>query len=182
MLSQAEFAVSCAVPPFEYVEERWFAAYTCPRHEKRVAEQLQERSIESFLPMYRTARRWADRTKVVTLPLFPSYLFVRIRWTERLRALQLPGLVRFVGFNGVPASLPDSEIQVLQNALKNDVTMEPHPYLKVGSRVRIHSGPFQGVEGILKRKKGVTRLVLSLDLIMRSVSVEVRASDVCPVQ
>jgi transcription antitermination factor NusG len=182
MFSQFEFALSSVAPRVEFVEDRWYALYTCSRHEKRVADQLQERSIESFLPTYRTARRWADRTKVVTLPLFSGYLFVRIPWTERLRVLQLPGAVRLVGFNGSPTPLPDAEIEALRNALRNEVHVVPHPYLRIGNRVRVHSGPLQGAEGILMRKKGATRLVLSLDLLMRSVSVEVCASDVCPVQ
>ena len=178
MLSQAEIGVSSVALPIESIEDRWYAAYTCSRHEKRVAEQLHEREIESFLPTYRTARRWADRTKVVTIPLFPSYVFVRMQLSQRMRVLQLLGVVRFVGFNGSPTPLPDVDIEALRMALRNEVCMEPHPYLKVGSRVRVKSGPLQGAQGILKRKKSSTRLVLSLDLIMRSVSVEVSAADI----
>lgn len=178
MLSQVEFQASDVFPSIGFSEDRWYAVSTRSRHEKRVAEQLREMRVESFLPMYQAVRRWADRTKTVTLPLFPGYLFVEIPWSERLRVLQLPGVVRFVGFSGSPTPVPDAEIKTLQNALKNQVSIEPHPYLKVGCRVTIKSGPLQGSEGILVRKKSVERLVLSLDLIMRSVSVEVSAADV----
>jgi transcription antitermination factor NusG len=160
----------------------WYAVCTRSRHEKRVAGQLDDRSIAFFLPMYQTVRRWADRTKQVTLPFFPGYLFVRIPLNERLRVLRLPGVVRFVGFDSSPVPVPDIEIETLQNAMKSQMSIDPHPYLKVGCRVRIKSGPLQGAEGILKRKKGVMRLVLSLDLIMRSVSVEVNAADAYQIQ
>lgn len=161
---------------------QWYAVCTRSRHEKRIAERLGERSITFFLPMYQTVRRWADRTKQVTLPLFPGYLFVRIPLSERLRILKLSGVVRFVGFDSSPTAVPDADIETLQSVMKNQMSVDPHPYLKVGSRVRIKSGPLQGAEGILKRKKGVTRLVLSLDLIMRSVSVEVNAADTYKIQ
>jgi len=156
----------------------WYAVSTRSRHEKRVADQLRERKLEPFLPLYQAERRWSDRTRKVLLPLFPGYLFVRISWSERLRVLSLSGVVRFVGFGGQPAPVGESEIEALQNALRNQISIEPHPYLKVGCRVRVKSGPLQGAEGILRRKKSATRLVLSLDLIMRSVSVEISSADI----
>jgi transcription antitermination factor NusG len=171
-----------AMPQPDHCAGHWYALCTRSRHEKRIAEQLDERNITFFLPLYQTVRRWADRSKQVTLPLFPGYLFVRIPLSERLRVLKIAGVVRFVGFDSSPTAVPDTEIETLQSALNNHVSVDPHPYLKVGSRVRIKSGPLQGAEGILKRKKGVTRLILSLDLIMRSVSVEVSAVDTYEIQ
>lgn len=156
----------------------WYAAYTCANHEKRVAEQLASRGIESFLPLYEAVRRWTDRRVKLRLPLFPGYVFVRMPLTERLRVLQLSGVARLVGFGEKPVALPEHEIDGLRRGWQGDVTMEPHPYLNEGHRVRILRGPLAGIEGVLLRKKNSLRLVLSIDLIMRSVAVEVDAADI----
>lgn len=155
----------------------WYAAYTCARHEKRVSQQLQDREIDSFLPLYHSVRRWKDRRKEVDLPLFPGYVFVHLASEDRLRVLQVPGVVRFVSFSGRPAALEQGEIETLRDGIANGIHAEPHPYLKVGRRVRIKNGPLAGMEGILVRKKDRFRVVISLDLIMRSVSAEVQAED-----
>ena len=165
----------------EDLKPRWFAAYTRSRHEKRVAEQLEQRRTEFFLPLYRTVHRWKDRRMRVELPLFPGYIFVRIAQEDRRWVLQVPGLVRLVGFNGLPTTVPDADIEALRNGLENQINVEPHPYLKVGRCVRIRSGPLRGAEGILVRKKGVFRVVLSIDLILRSMAVEVDTADVDPI-
>ena len=117
----------------------------------------------------------------VELPLFPGYVFVRLALRDRLRVLHVPGVVRLVGFNGVPSPLPDGEIESLRLALTEGLRAEPHPYLKVGRRVRITKGPLTGREGLLKRWKGDLRVVLSMELIQRSISMEVDASSVMPV-
>ena len=159
---------------------RWYAAYVCSRHEKQVVTQLQERRISCFLPVYRSVRRWKDRRKELELVLFPGYVFVHLDLKDRLRVLQLPSVVRFVSFNGHPAPLPDSEIEILSKGLASGIRAEPHPYLKVGHRVRVRSGPLAGAQGILQRKKEKFRVVLSIDLIMRSVAVEVDEADIEP--
>jgi transcription antitermination factor NusG len=159
----------------------WYALYTCPRHERCVAQQIEQRSIACFLPLYRSVRRWKDRRKVLELALFPGYVFVRLALEDRLRILQLPSAVRLVSFNGQPAVLPESEIEALRERLTRGSGLEPHPYLRVGRRVRVCGGPMQGLEGIIVRRKDRCRLVFSLDLIMRSVSVEVDESDLEPV-
>ncbi len=159
----------------------WYALYTCPRHEKCVAHQIEERSIACFLPLYRSVRRWKDRRKELELALFPGYVFVRLAPQDRFRVLQLPSAVRLVSFNGQPAVLPEAEIEGLRERLTRGSGMEPHPYLRVGRRVRVCGGPMQGLEGIIVRRKDRCRLVFSLDLIMRSVAVEVDESDVEPV-
>lgn len=156
---------------------RWHAIYTSSRHEKVVARQLEERGIESFLPLYRTWRRWKDRRKLVELALFPSYVFVRVEVHERLRVLQVPGVVKLVSFNGEPAILPESEMNALRNGLENQVYAEPHPYLRVGKKVRVVRGPMTGAEGILSRKKDRQRVVISIDVLMRSIAVEVEGAD-----
>jgi transcription antitermination factor NusG len=159
---------------------RWYAAYVCSRHEKQVVSQLQERKVNCFLPVYRSLRRWKDRRKELELVLFPGYVFVHLDLKDRLRVLQLPSVVRFVSFNGHPAPLPDSEIEILSKGLASGIRAEPHPYLKVGHRVRVRSGPLAGAQGILQRKKDKFRVVLSIDLIMRSVAVEVDEADIEP--
>jgi transcription antitermination factor NusG len=160
---------------------QWFAAYTTPRHEKHVAEMLAERNIETFLPLYRTVRQWKKSSPVtLEVPLFPCYLFVRIRRNARGSVLGLPGVVSIVGSPREPWALPELEIQALRLGAQAG-TVEPHPYLKAGDRVRIKTGSMAGVEGILVRRKNETRFVLTLEAIMRSVSVEVDAGDLEPV-
>jgi transcription antitermination factor NusG len=169
-----------AVLPADYLEQQWYAAYTCANHEKRVREQLERRSIESYLPLYATVRRWKDRRMRLQLPLFPGYVFVRMVLGERLRVLQVPSVVRIVGFNGHLAALPNAEIEGLKNGLAGGVRAEPHPFLTAGRRVRIKAGPLQGREGILIRRKGSLRVVLSIDLIQRSIVVDVEVADIEP--
>jgi transcription antitermination factor NusG len=133
--------------------------------------------VEHFLPLYESMRRWKDRRVKLQLPLFPGYVFVRLSLCDRLKVLQVPGVARLVGFNGQPAVLPDREIEALRSSTLVPLGAKPHPYLTVGRRVRIQRGILAGVEGILIRRKNALRVVLSIDPIMRSVSVEVDASD-----
>jgi len=168
--------------PAAYFEPHWYAAYTRSRHEKRVSEQLLRRSVEHFLPLYESVRRWKDRRVRLQLPLFPGYIFVRTSLKERRGVLDIPSVVRLVGFNGLPEALPDSEIETLRHVLLNQLRAEPHPYLTVGQRVCIARGPLEGVEGILIRKKGALRLVLSVNLIMRSAAIEIDSVDVEPLR
>ena len=162
------------------VQSHWYAVYTCAKHEKRVAAELGAREVEHFLPLYSSVRRWKDRRVQLEFPLFPGYVFVRLALHDRLRVLQIPSVVRLVGFNGLPAALPDTEMELLRSGLSERLRAEPHPFLTVGRRVRIKSGPFAGLEGILKRKKSNLRVVISLELIQRSVAVDVEAADVLP--
>jgi transcription antitermination factor NusG len=161
---------------------QWFAAYTTPRHEKHVAEMLAERNIESFLPLYRTVRQWKKSSPVtLEMPLFPCYLFVHIRRAARGTVLGLPGVVSIVGSAKEPWPLPELEIEALQLGVQTG-KVEPHPYLNVGDKVRIKAGSMAGVEGILVHRRNQMRFVLTLDAIMRSVSVEVDADDLEPVE
>jgi len=170
--------VDLAPSPATYSEPQWYAAYTSANHEKRVAEQLGVREVEYFLPLYASQRRWKDRRVTLELPLFPGYVFVRMTLRERLRVMQVPGVARLVGFNGTPAALPKEEIETLQKSLGNGIHAEPHPYLTIGRRVRITAGPLAGMEGVLQRRKGSFRLVISIELIQRSVAVDADAADV----
>ena len=160
---------------------RWFALYTTPRHEKHVSELLAQREIKNFLPLYRTTRQWKKSRPVeLELPLFPSYVFVRIAREARGAVLGTPGVLSIVGSAREAWSLPDLEIEALQSGLL-ERKIEPHAYLTVGERVRIKAGVMTGIEGVLVRKKHDLRVVLSLDAIMRSVAVEVDADDIEPV-
>jgi transcription antitermination factor NusG len=157
----------------------WYAVYTCARHEKRVAEQLSRRSVESYFPQYETMSRRKDRRVLVSLPLFPGYVFVRIPLCERLRVLTIPGVVRLVGGHGRPAPLPAEEIEKLRHGLSG-LRPRPHPFLIAGDRVEIVEGPLAGMEGILLRRKGLFRVVISLDLIKSAVCVDLDANAVQP--
>ena len=159
-------------------EPRWYAAYSCCNHEKLVADQLSLRSIEHFLPLYETVRIWKDRRKRLECPLFPGYLFVHLPLQERRRVLEIRGVVRLVGFGDSPVALPDEEMTTLRQLVAHPLCTEPHPYLTVGRRVRILRGPLIGIEGLLIRKKGKLRLVISVGLILQSATIEVDASDV----
>jgi transcription antitermination factor NusG len=167
-----------ATIPIEPEGANWYALYTAPRHEKSVADQMNRRGILCFLPLYRSMRRWKDRRKELAMVLFPGYVFVRVAVQDRLQVLQLPGAVRLVTFNGRPVVLPEQEIELLRSCLSGTHVMEPHPYLRVGRRIRVRSGPLQGLEGIIVRMKDRCRLVFSIDLIMRSVAVEMNEEEV----
>ena len=176
-----ESALECTQSAPQVIDSQsahWYAAHVRSRHEKQVARQLEERRVHCFLPVYRSVRRWKDRRKELDLVLFPGYVFVNLDLKDRLRVLQVPSVVRFVSFHGQPAALPDGEIEALSNGLAKGIRAEPHPYLKVGSRVRVRYGPLAGMEGILVRRKEKFRVVLSIDLIQRSVAVEVDESEV----
>jgi transcription antitermination factor NusG len=173
------FSESIALPA-NYLLPRWYAVQTCANHEKRVLEQLGHREIDAYLPRYASVRRWKDRRVRLELPLFPGYVFVHLELRDQLRVLQTPSVVRLVGFGGQPAPLPDQDIEALRGGLAAVARIQPHPYLKIGQRVRVTTGALRGLEGILVRKKNVTRLVVSLHLIMRSVAVEIDTIDLEP--
>jgi len=156
----------------------WFALHACAQHEKRIAAELHRRCIENFLPLVRSVRQWKDRRVYLDTPLFPGYLFVRLALQEKLRALQVPGVVRLVGVAGQPHALPDDEVAALRAGISAGLNLQRHPFLTVGCRVRLIRGPLTGFSGILLRRKNICRVVLSLNLIAQSASVEVSVSDV----
>ena len=159
---------------------RWFAAYTTPRHEKSVARQLEVRQVESFLPLHRFVHRWKNGCRVnVDQPLFPNYVFVFLGRRDYIRVLEIPGVLSIVGSGRKPSPLPNSDIESLRSGLSLR-NFEPHPYLVVGEKARIKSGPFAGMTGIIVRKKNLFRVVLTLDLIMQSVAVEIDIEELDP--
>lgn len=160
----------------------WYAIQTRPRHEKKVAEEVRIRDFEGFLPLHRSRRRWKNGVVAdVELPLFPCYLFVKIPLSERVRLLQLPGVVGFAVNSIHPTALAQQDVEALRT-MSDMCRVEPHPFLKAGDRVRIVTGPLAGMEGILVRRAHELRVVLSLDFIMRSVAVEVSEFDIEPMR
>jgi transcription antitermination factor NusG len=160
----------------------WFAAYTTPRHEKAVVRQLDAHRVESFLPLYSTVQRWKNGCRVkVDRPLFPNYVFVRVRRRDSVKVLRLPGVLSIVSTGREPSALPHSEIEALRAGLPLR-QFEPHPYLIAGEKVRITAGSLEGMIGVLMRKKNEFRVVLTLDLIRQSVSVEIGVDEIEPLK
>jgi transcription antitermination factor NusG len=161
---------------------QWFATFTVPQNEKSVLKHLDLRQIESFLPTYDTVRVWRNRQrKKITLPLFPTYLFVRITRAERGRVLECPGVLHIVGGNREPIPLADSEMEVLRSDYCRR-KMEPYRDLVIGEKVRIRSGVMMGLQGTLVRRSGSQRFVLTIEMINQHAAIEVDAEDMEPVR
>jgi transcription antitermination factor NusG len=154
----------------------WHALYTRHQHEKVVAQALSSKGFEVFLPQYRTVHRWRDRQKELLLPLFPNYVFIRGGLDRMLILVTTPGIHSFVSWGGRPADIPSEQIEAVRRLVESSLQVEPHPFLKCGDRVRIKSGPLEGIEGILVRKARGFRLVLSVEMLSRSAAVEVDVS------
>lgn len=154
---------------------RWYAVYTCPRHEKTVAERLENKSIEVFLPTSVMESRWKDRTVRIESPLFPGYVFTRIRLGERGKVLTVPGVVRMLSYHGAPASIDDAELESVRLCVERGVRLEVRPFLEVGERVRVRSGLLEGVEGVIARCKDARSLIVPVSLIHQSVAIEMDA-------
>lgn len=166
-------------PDFEFGSPpapRWHAVFTLPRHEKTVAKHFAARTIEYFLPLHETVHRWNRRRAAVQLPLFPGYIFVHIAWHAHLAVLTTPGVLRIVSFNGEPAVLPDEQVDALQRSLRAR-RAEPCEFLSRGQPVRIASGPLQGLEGVVVRRKNNWRVIVSVKFISRSIAVDLEATD-----
>ena len=162
-------------------DKHWYAVYVRPSHEAQVAKRFCTREIENYLPQYQVEHRWKNRcTKKLDLPLFPGYLFAHISTAERVRVLEVPSVLALVGTANRPSPLPDDEIDALRIGLAARKAL-PHPFLKVGERARIRQGPLTGLEGVVLRDKNSLRVVISLDLIMQSVVVEVDWDELEPV-
>jgi transcription antitermination factor NusG len=154
----------------------WYALYTRHQHERTVALALSGKGVEVLLPLYTTVRRWKDRDKKLQLPLFPCYVFMRNPTGRWQPILATPGVHSIVGFGGRPAEIPVSEIDAVRRVVGSPLQAEPHPFLKCGDRVRVTAGPLQGLEGILLRKKNVWKILVSVEMLQRSVAVEIDAT------
>jgi transcription antitermination factor NusG len=155
----------------------WFALYTKPRHEKWVVTQCESRGIKAFLPLYSAKRKWKTRTAVVELPLFPAYVFVHMTLQQRIDVITIPSVIDLVSFRGIPAALPESQIEALQNAVSGN-RAEPVRYLATGQRVRISSGSLSGLEGIFVRQEHDDRIVVSIEWMARSVAIRLDPADI----
>jgi transcription antitermination factor NusG len=161
----------------------WYAILSRSRHEKVAATALNNTGIVSFLPIVKEVHRWSDRRKLVDVPLFPGYVFVQIPNSAeaQLQVLKTIGVVQFVGNRQGPAPIPDKEIAAVHAVLEERVDCSPYPFLQVGQRVRIRGGSLDGIEGILMGRDSVSKLVISIELIQRSLAVSVYNFDVEPV-
>jgi transcription antitermination factor NusG len=153
----------------------WYVLYTRHQHEKTVAQMLSNKGFEILLPLYSSVNRWKDRTKLVNLPLFPCYVFLRGALERRVDIMKTPGVNALVSSAGRPASVPAEEMAAIQRIVASGSEVEPHPFMKCGDRVKVKGGPLTGLQGILVRKKDLYRLVLSVEMLGKSASVEVDA-------
>jgi transcription antitermination factor NusG len=154
-------------------EVAWYAVYTRHQHEGAVARILTSKGFETVLPLYQTARRWKDRTKLLSLPLFPCYVFFKGVVGRRTDIVTTPGIHAIVSSGGRWAAIPPVEIEAIRRAVESGAVIEPHPFLKSGDLVRVRCGPLAGVQGILVRKKNVYRLVLSVEMLGQAAALEV---------
>lgn len=155
----------------------WFAIQVASRAERKVSTSLTCKGYECFLPLYKASRKWSDRNKILELPLFPGYVFCRILEAGTGFVLATPGAIRVVGFGGKPYPVSETEISALQQVVRSGVDVSPTPFLRIGQKVEIKNGPLSGVSGIIVHMKN-RRLVLSVDLLMRSISIDVDAYEI----
>jgi transcription antitermination factor NusG len=156
----------------------WYALYTRHQHEKTVARILTNKGFEILLPLYEVRRRWQDRNRIISMPLFPSYVFLKGGLERRLDIVTTPGIHAFVLSAGQPARIPTPEIDAIRRSVERGVRVEPHPYLKTGDWVRVKTGPFEGIQGFLLRSKNLYRLILSVEMLGKAAAVEIDAAQV----
>jgi transcription antitermination factor NusG len=180
-VSQQAWEIAPTAPLVE--DERWYAVHTRARHEKTVAERLQEQGVTSFLPLVKETHRWSDRKKVVELPLFSCYVFARMAPgnQQRVQVCRTDGVLQVVGMRGEGIPIPDEQIEAVRALLGEQLPWSTHPFLKIGQRVRIRDGALNGVEGILLSRNGDRTLVVSVDAIQRSIAVRIEGYRVEPI-
>jgi len=162
--------------------ELWYALKVRPRSESVVAANLETKGYELFLPTYKTKRRWSDRTKSFEMPLFPGYLFCLFDANNRLPILKTPNVNFVVGIGREPAPIDETEIEAIRRVVNAGVVYGPHPYVKVGQFVRVEYGSLSGLVGLVTDLRNGSRLIISVNLLMRSVSVEIDRAWVKPLQ
>ncbi len=161
----------------------WYAVVTRSRHEKVVAELLWQKEVECFLPLHENLSRWKDRYKKVQFPLFPGYLFVHVPIKERrLDILKVSSVVRIVGFEGKPTSIPKTQVDAIKRLVFSTLPYDPCPFIKAGDGMEIIRGPLRGLRGTLLEKKGIYRFIVSIDLIQQAISCEINACDVVKIR
>ncbi len=152
---------------------RWYAIYTRSRYEKKVSMELEERGLEHFLPLVPQLRYWKDRKKIVNMPIFPGYVFVNIKISEKIRVLRANGVVRFIEFNGSPSPIPDAQIEDVRQLLKYPDRVETASYFNCGDSVEITAGPFSGISGKIIHSRGKQRILVGIEIIQQAISVEI---------
>jgi transcription antitermination factor NusG len=162
-------------------EQRWYALTVPYQHERQTEKALQSKGLETLLPVYRSRRQWSDRVKDVEIPLFAGYVLCHFDLNDRIHVMDTPGVARIVGFGGMPAALEDSEIGSIQQMVLSKLPLAPWPYLKAGDRVRVEHGPMRGQEGTLVRTKDSLHLVINIDVLQRSVAVQVDREAIVPI-
>jgi len=163
----------------------WFALQVRARRENAVADHLRDKGFELFVPTHKRRQYWSDRIKESAVALFPGYLFCRLNPFDRLPVLKTPWVIQIVGCNRSPIAVDEREIAALQQIVASGLSSQPWPFLEIGDRLRMESGPLRGLEGILAEFKGKHRLVVNVTLLRRSVAVEIDSalvSSSCPVQ
>jgi len=178
--SIAPYGLDPSVAGFDF---QWYAIHTRARHEKSIATRLESQRFTTFLPLVSEVHRWSDRRKVVELPLFSCYVFVRLHANveERLRILRLDGVISFVGVGWEGTPIPEAQIDTVRSLLAQQLPCCVHPFVKIGQRVRIRGGALDGVEGTLLSRNGDRTLVVSIDAIQRSLAVRIDGYDFEPV-
>jgi len=171
-------ADSMATTESQVCDGPWYALHTRHQHEKMVDQILTNKGFNTFLPLYATIHNWKDRTKALSLPLFPCYVFLKGGIQRRLQLLTTPGIYGLVSSAGQPAAIPDIEIEAIRRVVESGTRVEAYPFLKCGNWVRVKCGPLTGIEGILVRKKNISRLVLSVEILGTAASIEVAAFQV----
>jgi transcription termination/antitermination protein NusG len=162
-------------PPKTIQAASWFAVHTRPRHEKTVAASLREKGIETLLPLISAKHQWSDRRRLVHSPLFPGYVFTRVVETTNahLAVVRTAGVIAFVGIRGKGLPIPDEQIETVQGILDRGIPFTTCPFLREGQRVRIRGGSLDGLQGILLAKNNDQSLIVSVDIIQRSLAVRV---------
>jgi transcription antitermination factor NusG len=161
---------------------RWYALTVRHQHERQTEKALRSRGLDTLVPLYRSRRQWSDRVQELELPLFTGYVLCRFAMGERIRILSTPGVASIVAFGGRPAPLEEAEIAGIEQLLDSKLALAPWPYLQVGDRVRVERGAMRGLEGTLLRTKDGLRLVISVELLQRSIAVELDQESVVPVK
>lgn len=159
----------------------WYAIHVRSHYEHLVSAGLRGRGYEDFLPLYRSQRNWSDRRKELDLPLFPGYVFCRLNVDHRQPVISVPGVVSILGLGRTPVSVPEEELAAVRRVIQAGVMAVPWPFLRTGERVLIERGPLVGVEGTLVEIKTRLRLVLSIELLQRSVAAEVDRAWIRPI-
>ncbi len=166
----------------ESSQQHWYGIRTKPNHESVAATALEGKGYEPYAPSWRSRRRWSDRVVESKMPLFTGYVFCRFDATRRLPILTTPGVVSIVGFGTGPTPIPEDEIEAVKRILRSGLTAEPCPFLQKGQRIRVSRGALEGLEGILLKKKSDWRMLVSVSMLQRSVSVEIDRDWICEIR